>query len=165
MPILTRGGRHTGARLAERIRSGWTITAAARAVGVSRQTGSKWVASRPLGEVIDRRSAPCTRPASIRPSSSNASVPVAARSGWDRASSPERWVWRDRRPMGILRRRGLSRLDRLEPRDPVARYVAAGQASSSIKGGRPGWDRVDVAIDDSMASGWPNSSNATRAPG
>ena len=36
---LTPHGRRL---LAERIRSGWTITAAARAAGISRQTGSKW---------------------------------------------------------------------------------------------------------------------------
>ena len=37
---LTPRGRRL---LVERVRSGWTITKAAEAAGVSRQTGSKWI--------------------------------------------------------------------------------------------------------------------------
>jgi hypothetical protein len=45
--------------LVERVRSGWTITKAAQAAGISRQTGSKWIARfRREGEsgLVDRSS-------------------------------------------------------------------------------------------------------------
>ena len=51
---LTPHGRRL---LADRIRAGWTITAAARAAGISRQTGSKWWHRARVGLLIDRSSA------------------------------------------------------------------------------------------------------------
>ena len=58
--------------LADRIRSGWTVTAAARFVGISRQTGSKWAGrQRREGDagLVDRSSAarrqPRAHPASL----------------------------------------------------------------------------------------------------
>src|SRR5271157_125207 len=48
---------HGRALLADRIRAGWTITAAARAAGISRQTGSKWWHRAELGGLADRTSA------------------------------------------------------------------------------------------------------------
>lgn len=51
---LTPRGR---ALLASRVRSGWTITAAARAAGFSRQSGSKWCRRAAAGELGDRSSA------------------------------------------------------------------------------------------------------------
>ena len=51
---LTPHGRRL---LADRIRAGWTITAAARAVGISRQTGSTWWHRAELGWLADRTSA------------------------------------------------------------------------------------------------------------
>jgi hypothetical protein len=44
------------ALLASRIGAGWTIAAAARAAGISRQTGSKWWHRVRAGEVVDRSS-------------------------------------------------------------------------------------------------------------
>ena len=52
---LTPYGR---ALLADRIRAGWTITAAARAAGISRQTGSKWWHRARTGVLADRSSLP-----------------------------------------------------------------------------------------------------------
>ena len=48
---------HGRALLANRIRAGWTITAAARAAGISRQTGSKWWHRAQAGLLTDRSSA------------------------------------------------------------------------------------------------------------
>ena len=45
------------ALLVDRIRSGWTITAASAAAGISRQTGSKWWHRRDAGPLVDRPSA------------------------------------------------------------------------------------------------------------
>jgi hypothetical protein len=46
--------------LAERVRSGWTISKAAEAAGISRQTGSKWIGRfrrEGASGLVDRRSA------------------------------------------------------------------------------------------------------------
>jgi len=50
---LTPHGRRL---LADRVRAGWTITAAARAAGISRQTGSKWWHRAQMGCLADRTS-------------------------------------------------------------------------------------------------------------
>lgn len=164
---------HGRALLAERIRSGWTITAAAGAAGVSRQTGSKWWRRARFGEVIDRRSA-------VRHQARAHAPELVARLCARRCElrvGPHVLAWEvglaPSTAYAILRRRGLSRLDRLEPRPPVARYererpgelvhldtkmlgripVGGGAPASRRTAGYPkrgglGWDRVHVAIDD-----------------
>ena len=180
---------HGRALLADRIRTGWTITAAARAAGVSRQTGSKWWRRARLGELADRRSvvrvqaqahAPelvarlCARRRELR-----VGPHVLA---WEAGLAPST-------AYAILRRRGLSRLDRLEPRRPVVRYERARPGElvhldtkmlgridgvgHRVSGDRRtrnrgiGWDRVHIAIDDhsrlAYAEELPDESPATTA--
>ena len=180
---------HGRALLADRIRTGWTITAAARAAGVSRQTGSKWWRRARLGELADRRSvvrvqaqahAPelvarlCARRRELR-----VGPHVLA---WEAGLAPST-------AYAILRRRGLSRLDRLEPRRPVVRYERARPGElvhldtkmlgridgvgHRVTGDRRtrnrgiGWDRVHIAIDDhsrlAYAEELPDESPATTA--
>jgi transposase InsO family protein len=159
--------------LASRIEAGWTITRAARAAGISRQTGSKWWHRAQRGEFEDRRSVAGRLPVRHGPDlvAALCARRRAARLGphvlaWEAGMAPSTVY-------AILRRHGLSRLDRLEPRPPVARYErarpgelvhldtkqlgrirpggglpASRRTSGYDKGGRPGWDRVHVAIDD-----------------
>jgi transposase InsO family protein len=167
---LTPQGRRL---LADRIRGGWTITRAANAAGISRQTGSKWWHRARDGEIVDRSSAP------LRPAVRHAPDVVAALCARrrERRVGPHVLAWEAHlapsSAYAILRRHGLSRLDRLEPRPPVVRYErgrpgelvhldtkqlgrirpggglpADRRTSGYDKGGRPGWDRVHVAIDD-----------------
>jgi transposase InsO family protein len=159
--------------LADRIRGGWTITRAADAVGISRQTGSKWWHRAKAGEFVDRSSAPC------RPAVRHGPEVVAALCARRRELrvGPHVLAWAAKlapsTAYAILRRHDLGRLDRLEPRPPVVRYErqragelvhldtkqlgrirpggglpAARRTAGYDKGGRPGWDRVHVAIDD-----------------
>jgi transposase InsO family protein len=167
---LTPRGRRL---LADRIAAGWTITRAAEAAGISRQTGSKWWRRARAGEFADRSSA------ALRPATRHGPEVVAAlcarrrelRVGphvlaWEAGIAPSTMY-------AILRRHDLGRLDRLEPRPPVVRYErtrpgelvhldtkqlgrirpggglpAPRRTSGYDKGGRPGWNRVHVAIDD-----------------
>jgi len=164
---------HGRALLAKRICSGWTITAAARAAGISRQTGSKWWHRARAGELTDRRSA-AVHQAREHPPELVERLCARRRElrvgphllAWEVGLAPST-------AYAILRRRGLSRLDRLEPRNPAVRYErrrpgelvhldtkmlgrirpggglpAPRRTSGYHKGGRPGWDRVHVAIDD-----------------
>ena len=172
---LTVRGRHL---LVERVRSGWTITQAAQAAGISRQTGSKWIAR--FGQegeagLFDRSSAahrqPRAHPAALieRLCARRRALRVgphvlAWESGLARSTV-----------YGLLRREGLGRLDRLEPRPPILRYererpgelvhLDTKQLGRIRPGGglpKPrreagygtgrkraiGWNRVHVAIDD-----------------
>jgi transposase InsO family protein len=162
---------HGRALLASRIRSGWTITAAARAAGISRQTGSKWWWRARADELTDRPSR-VRRQARAHPADVVAAVcarRLAARVG------PDRLAWESglarSTVYGLLRRHGLARLDRLEPRPPIVRYERARPGElvhldtkqlgripdggghrvhgrvGHLPSGR-GWDRVHVAIDD-----------------
>ena len=166
---------HFRALLAERIRAGWTITAAARAAGVSRQTGSKWWQRARLGELLDRRSV-VRHQARAHPPELVARLCARRRElrvgphilAWEAGLSPST-------AYAILRRRSLSRLDRLEPRPPVVRYererpgelvhlatkmlgrirtgggLPKDRRSAGYGGGRGrriGWNRVHVAVDD-----------------
>jgi transposase InsO family protein len=159
--------------LADRIRGGWTITTAADAAGISRQTGSKWWRRAQTGEFVDRSSAP-HRPAVRHGPDIIAALCARRRElrvgphvlAWEASLAPST-------AYAILRRYDLGRLDRLESRPPVVRYerqrpgelvhldtkqlgrirpggglAAAHRTSGYDKGGRPGWNRVHLAIDD-----------------
>ena len=188
---LTPRGRRL---LVERVGSGWTITRAAEAAGISRQTGSKWIGRfRREGEagLVDRRSA-ARRQARAHPT--HLVERVCARClelhagphvlGWETGLARSTVY-------AFLRRHGLSRLDRLEPRPPVVRYererpgelvhldtkmlgriptggghhVHGRQAGDRHRG--LGWNRVHIAIDDhtrlAYAEELPDESPATTA--
>jgi transposase InsO family protein len=168
---LTPKGRQL---LVDRVRDGWTITKAADAAGVRRQTGSKWLwRFRREGEpgLVDRSSAVHHQ---ARAHPADLVEQVCARRlelhagphvlGWE-ADLARSTVY------AFLRRRGLSRLDRLEPRPPVVRYErerpgelvhldtkmlgrigpGGGHRIPGIKVNRHrgiGWNRVHIAIDD-----------------
>ena len=158
--------------LATRILAGWTITRAAEAAGISRQTGSKWWGRSRTGEYADRSSAP--RQPAVRHGPDVVTALCARRQelrvgphvlGWEARLAPST-------AYAILRRHGLGRLDRLEPRPPVVRYererpgelvhldtkqlgrippgggLAPAQRTSGYGHSRVGWDRVHIAIDD-----------------
>jgi transposase InsO family protein len=113
---------HGRALLASRIRSGWTITAAARAAGISRQTGSKWWHRGQLGVLTDRSSAVHHQ---ARRHSAELVARLCARRR-ERRVGPHLLAWEAglarSSVYAILRREGLGRLDRLDPRPPVVRY-------------------------------------------
>jgi transposase InsO family protein len=183
---LTPHGRRL---LAERIRAGWTITAAARAAGVSRQTGSKWWHRTQAGVVTDRSSA-VHHQARRHPPELVAALCAQRRA---RRVGPHVLGWETglarSSVYAILRRAGLGRLDRLEPRPPVTRYERArpgelvhldtkmlGRIAAPghrVTGDRRirqrgiGWDRVHLAIDDhsrlAYAEELPDESPATTA--
>lgn len=164
---LTPHGRRL---LADRIRSGWTITAAARAAGISRQTGSKWWHRARAGTLVDRSSA-VHRQARRHPADLVAALCARRRElrvgphvlGWESGLARSSVY-------AILRREGLGRLDRLEPRPAVVRYErerpgelvhldtkmlgridGLGHRFSGdrhVRNRGIGWDRVHVAIDD-----------------
>ena len=165
---LTLHGRRL---LVERISDGWTITAAAAAAGISRQTGSKWWWRARAGSLADRSSA-VHHQARRHPPELVARLCARRRElrvgphilGWETGLARSSVY-------AILRRAGLSRLDRLEPRRPVVRYERArpgelvhldtkmlgrigpggGHRIPGIKVNRHrgiGWNRVHLAIDD-----------------
>jgi len=169
---LTPRGRRL---LVDRVSSGWTITRAAQAAGISRQTGSKWVARfRAEGEtgLVDRRSVVRRQ---VRAHPGPLVARVCARR-LERRVGPHVLAWEAGLPRSTvyawLRRAGLSRLDRLEPRPPVVRYERSRPGelvhldTKQLGRIRPGgghrihgrrlrdhhrglgWDRVHVAIDD-----------------
>ncbi len=169
---LTPLGRRT---LVDRVAAGWTITRAAEAAGVSRQTGSKWVGRyRRQGEpgLWDRSSAAHRQPRA-HPASLIAELCARRR---ELRVGPHVLAWEAglarSTVYALLRREGLGRLDRLEPRAPVVRYerqrpgelvhldtkqlgrIPPG-GGHRIHGRRQGddhhslgWNRVHVAIDD-----------------
>ena len=169
---LTPKGRQL---LVNRVRDGWTITKAADAAGISRQTGSKWLwRFRREGEpgLADRSSAVHHQ---ARAHPADLVEQVCARRlelhagphvlGWE-AGLARSTIY------AFLRRHGLSRLDRLEPRPPVVRYererpgelvhldtkmlgrigpggghrIHGHGARDKYRG--IGWNRVHIAIDD-----------------
>jgi transposase InsO family protein len=169
---LTPRGRRL---LIDRVRSGWTITRAAEAAGISRQTGSKWVARyRCEGEpgLADRSSA-AHRQARAHPTDLVERV-CALR--LELRAGPHVLAWEAHLARStvyaFLRRAALNRLDRLEPRPPVVRYERERQGElvhldtkmlGRIGGGGGhrvhghgardkyrgiGWNRVHIAIDD-----------------
>ncbi len=164
--------------LVERIASGWTITSAAAAVSVSRQTGSKWwrrFRQEGSAGLRDRSSA---RHHPARRHAPELVARICARRRELRLG-PDVLAWEHglaaSTVYALLAREGLGRLDRLEPRPPVVRYERArpgelvhldtkqlgrirpgGGVRTELRtagygtGRRHGigWNRVHVAIDD-----------------
>jgi transposase InsO family protein len=173
------------------LEEGWTITAAAQSAGVSRQTGSKWVARYRGGgqEGLENRSTrPHRSPRRLAARTKAAIVRARLRLRW----GPHRLSW----ALGIarstiyavLRGLGLNRLRRLEPREPVRRYewpapgdllhldtkkLGRVHPEGSKRFGGPrrskglGWSFVHVAVDDhtrmAYAEELPDELGATAA--
>lgn len=173
-------GQHGSARLSVHSRltiairvveQGWSVTAAARAANVSRQTASKWV-DRFRGEgesgLLDRS----TRPNRIHHRIPGRTVRAIERLRRHERLGPHRIGWMlglaASTVYAILRRLGLGRLARLEPRPQVIRYEwpapgdlvhldtkklgridGVGKRFGGPKHSKArGWDVVHVAIDD-----------------
>jgi transposase InsO family protein len=173
-------GQHGSARLSVHSRStiairvieqGWSVAAAARAANVSRQTASKWVGryrAEGVAGLLDRSTAPHTVHRRIPARTVKAIERLRRR---DRIG-PHRIGWilgvAASTVYAILRRLGLGRLRRLEPRPEVIRYEwpvpgdlvhldtkklgridGIGKRFGGPKRSRSiGWDVVHVAVDD-----------------
>jgi transposase InsO family protein len=173
-------GQHGSARLsvhsrltiAERvIEGGWTVTAAASAANVSRQTASKWVRrfrEEGVAGLRDRSTRPLTIPRRVAAEL----VRAIERLRRTERLGPHRIGWvlglAASTVYAVLRRLGLHRLRRLEPRPEVIRYEwptpgdlvhldtkklgridGIGKRFGGPKRSRAlGWDFVHVAIDD-----------------
>ena len=170
---LTPRGRQV---LVARIAGGWSVSGAARAAGISRQTGSKWW-NRYRGEgvagLVDRRSV-VRRQARAHPTELAEQLCRLRR---EQRVGPHRLAWQTglarSTVYAVLRRHGLGRLDRLEPRPPVIRYERAapgelvhldtkqlgrigaggghrihGRLGELYRHRGIGWNRVHVAVDD-----------------
>jgi transposase InsO family protein len=180
--------------LVDRIASGWTIAAAARAAGISRQTGSKWWSRFRLEGgpgLVDRRSV-VRHQARAHPPGLVARLCARRR---ELRVGPHVLAWESglarSTVYAFLRRAGISRLDRLEPRPAVVRYERErpgelvhldtkmlgrirpggghrvhGRRKGDLHSGI-GWNRVHVAIDDfsrlAYAEELPDESPATTA--
>jgi transposase InsO family protein len=152
---------------------GWTVTAAAKAAGVSRQTASKWVRRFPSGlhRLTDARS----RPHRLAPRVPLGTVKAIVRARLRFRLGPHRLAW----ALGlarstiylVLRRCGLNRL-KWPSREPVTRYeydqpgglihldvkklgrigqgggkwIVGNKAATTHPG--IGWEFVHVAVDD-----------------
>lgn len=118
---LTEAGR---ALLVERIKSGWSVRAAAEAAGVSRRTAHKWLGrDRRGGErrLRDRSSAPRRCPRRVSPQR----IAEIERLRRERMTGPQiaRALGMARSTVGlVLRRLGLGKLRWLLPRLAVVRY-------------------------------------------
>jgi transposase len=164
--------------LVQRVVGGWTISAAARAAGVSRQTGSKWwgrYRAEGSAGLVDRQGVVRHQARAL----DAAVVDELCRLRCRLRVGPHRLAWRTGLSRStiyaVLRRRRLSRLDRLEPRPVVVRYERAApgellhldtkqlgrirpggglpkpQRLAGYGAGRKqtiGWNRVHVAVDD-----------------
>jgi transposase InsO family protein len=161
--------------LVNRVRDGWTITKAADAAGISRQTGSKWIGRfhREGEPGLHDRSSAVHRQARAHPA---AVVEAVCARRLETRVGPHVLAWESglarSTVYAFLRRTGLSRLDRLEPRPSVVRYErerpgelvhldtkmlgrigpGGGHRIHGRDGAhrhrRLGWDRVHVAVDD-----------------
>jgi transposase InsO family protein len=164
--------------LVQRVAGGWPVSRAARAAGISRQTGSKWwnrYRREGAAGLIDRRSV-VRRQARAHPAELGARLCRLRR---EQRVGPHRLAWQTglsrSTVYALLRRHGLGRLDRLEPRPPIVRYERAApgelvhldtkslgrirpggglpkpQRRAGYGSGRKqaiGWNRVHVAVDD-----------------
>jgi transposase InsO family protein len=111
--------------LVDRVTAGWTITGAARAAGISRQSGSKWwrrFRVEGAAGLIDRPSA-VRHQARRHP---EATVAKLCARRLEQRVGPHVLAWETKvarsTVYAILRRHRLNRLDRLEPRPAVVRY-------------------------------------------
>ena len=165
---------HSRLTIALRVQEqGWTVTAAASAANVSRQTASKWVGRyRELGEIGLRDRS--TRPHTIHRRLGASVVRQIERLRRQRLGS-HRIAWTLHLARStvyrVLRRLGLGRLPRLEPRPDPNRYEwpapgdllhldtkklgrmgrSAGKRFDRTQKGRTsglGWSVVHVAVDD-----------------
>lgn len=161
--------------LVERIAAGWSVSRAAHAAGLSRQTGSKWwnrYRREGTTGLVDRRSV-VRRQARAHPADLAEQLCRLRR---EQRVGPHRLAWQTglarSTVYAVLRRHGLGRLSRLEPRPPVVRYERAAPGEllhldtkqlgrirqgggHRIHGRQPGdlhsglgWNRVHVAVDD-----------------
>jgi transposase InsO family protein len=163
--------------LVQRITGGWPVSRAARASGISRQTGSKWwnrYRREGAAGLIDRRSV-VHRQARAHPPELGERLCRLRRK---LRVGPHRLAWQTgvsrSTVYALLRRHGLGRLDRLEPRPPVVRYERAApgelvhldtkslgrigpggghrvlgrHAGTKDRHRGIGWNRVHVAVDD-----------------
>jgi transposase InsO family protein len=160
--------------LLKRVEQGWTITAAARAAGVSRQTASKWIARARSGGVTALSDLEC-RPHRIAYRLAGRALRLVVQLRLRRLG-PAPIAWR----LGLapatvyraLRRLGLSRLRDLRTKTSAVRYcraragelvhldtkrlarIAAGGGWRFVGRGVVdrhlgiGWDYVHVAVDD-----------------
>jgi transposase InsO family protein len=173
---------HSGARtcpasralLVRRVRElGWSVTRSAEAAGISRRTAHKWLGRHRADEpasLEDRSSRPRRHPGAL-PVAWREMILLLRRT---RMTGPQ--IAKDlKRPRAtvarVLRRAGLERLKRLEPKEPANRYQhrragdllhldvkklgrISGFHGHRITGDRSrrrrgaGWDYVHVAIDD-----------------
>jgi transposase InsO family protein len=192
---------HSGARtcpasralLIDRIAQGdWRVTAAAQAAGISRRTAYKWIARHSIeGEagLADRSSRPHHSPSTLNVNEVCCVLLLrhtrmtAARIATS-LELPRSSVAR------VLKRRGLNRLQSLDPKEPVRRYNRrhpgellhldvkklgriTGFYGHRITGNRTrrrrgaGWDFVHVAIDDASRLAYaevlPNEQGDTSA--
>lgn len=162
---------HSRHVIANRVQEqGWSVTDAAFAAGVSRQTASKWVQRfRTEGPGLRDRS---TRPHRCRPGVPETLVRQIVKLRRDDRLGPHRIGWElgiaRSTVYAVLRRQGLARLASLEPRPPVVRYEwpipgdllhldtkklgridGIGKRFGGPRASRKrGWDLVHVAIDD-----------------
>ena len=165
---LTPGGR---VLMMERIEQGWTVESAARACGVSERTAYHWLRRWRHGDrrLMDRSSAPHRMP--HRTAAAVVANVAALRRQRQTGPAIARALGMARSTVGVvLRRLGLNRLDRLEPRLPPIRYQRErpgemihldikslgrfARIGHRISGNRAsksrglGWDHLHVAIDD-----------------
>jgi transposase InsO family protein len=171
---------HSGARtcpasralLIRRVRDeGWRVGPAAEALGISRRTVYKWLSRHDAGEPLTDRSSRPRRSPRATPVEWRQMILLLRRS---KLTGPQ--IARDlKRPRAtvarVLKRAGLERLKKLEPREPENRYEhrrpgdlvhldvkklgrISGYYGHRITGDRrnqrrgAGWDYVHVAIDD-----------------
>lgn len=155
------------------VNEGWSVAAASQAAGVSKRTGFKWLArfkAEGSPGLADRSSRPRRCPRALTPQEQGRLEELRR----------QRWpLWRiallARRGMGTIsryiKRLGLSRLNALQPPEPVVRYERAAPGEllhldtkklgridglgHRITGERAlnrnrgiGWDLVHLAIDD-----------------
>jgi transposase InsO family protein len=180
--------------LVDRVRDGWTITKAADAAGISRQSGSKWIGRfRQEGDAgLWDRSSAVHHQARAHPASL---VEQVCARRLELRAGPHVLGWESglarSTVYAFLRRHGLGRLDRLEPKPPVVRYERErpgelvhldtkmlgriGPGGGHRVHGRQagdrhralGWNRVHIAIDDHTRLAYveelPDESPATTA--
>jgi transposase InsO family protein len=167
---LTPNGR---VLMVQRIEAGWPVGRAAEASGLSERTAHRWLRRWRAGDrqLADRSSAPHRCPGRLGPEQ----VASIERLRRERRSGPAiaRLLGMARSTVGlVLRRLGLNRLDRLEPRPPAIRYERqrpgemihldikslgrferighriSGDRTGQSRSRGIGWDHLHVAIDD-----------------